>query len=123
MAARHHGVRLSRVYERPSADDGTRVLVDRVWPRGLTKEEAHVDEWCKTVAPSTGLRKWYGHDPQRFEEFVRRYRIELDQPEPAAALAHLRDLAAHGTVTLLTATKNADISQAAVLHELLRHGS
>jgi uncharacterized protein YeaO (DUF488 family) len=123
MAARKYDVKLLRVYEQPSADDGVRVLVDRVWPRGLSKERAHVDEWLKQVAPSTELRKWYHHDPTRFTEFERRYRDELSHAEPAAALQHLRDLAQHNTVTLLTATKNAGISQAAVLADLLRHRS
>jgi uncharacterized protein YeaO (DUF488 family) len=113
------GVRVRRVYDPPRPDDGQRVLVDRIWPRGLGKEHARLDEWCKQVAPSTGLRKWYGHDPDRYEEFTRRYRAELEQPERAAALAHLRELAAAGPLTLLTATRRSDISQAAVLAELL----
>lgn len=123
MATRKRDIRLVRVYDRPGADDGVRVLVDRVWPRGLTKERAHVDEWLKQVAPSTGLRKWYGHDPERFTEFRRRYRDELSEPEPAAALQHLRDLARQNTVTLVTATKDISISQAAVLADLLRRRS
>lgn len=113
-------VRVRRVYEEPAADDGSRVLVDRIWPRGLTRADAALDEWCKGVAPSTELRKWYGHDPARFDEFARRYRAELDEPERAKALAHLRDLAAHRSVTLLTATKDAAISAAAVLAEVVR---
>ena len=71
----------------PLADDGSRVLVDRLWPRGVSKERAHLDEWCKEIAPSTELRKWYGHDPDRFEEFSRKYRAELQDPERAEALA------------------------------------
>lgn len=113
-------VRTRRVYEEPTAEDGTRVLVDRVWPRGLRKDQAHIDEWCKQVAPSTELRKWYGHDPERFQEFTRRYRSELEGPERAEALAGLRKLAQQGTVTLLTATKAIEISQAAVLADLIR---
>jgi uncharacterized protein YeaO (DUF488 family) len=97
------------------------VLVDRIWPRGLSKEKAGLEEWCKAVAPSTALRTWYGHAPERFEEFGRRYRAELEEPERAQALEHLRDLARHGTLTLLTATKRADISEAVVLADLLRH--
>ncbi|HEX3490617.1 MAG TPA: DUF488 family protein [Streptosporangiaceae bacterium] len=112
-------VRLRRVYEEPSPEDGTRVLVDRLWPRGLTKEKAALDEWLKDVAPSTELRRWYGHDPARFEEFRRRYERELDGPEQAAALAGLRDTAGQQTVTLLTATKDIDHSEAAVLADLL----
>lgn len=112
-------VRVRRVYDAPADDDGARVLVDRVWPRGVTKERAHLDAWRKDVAPSAELRTWYGHDPARFEEFARRYQAELDEPERRAALADLRDLAEAGTLTLLTATKRADISQAAVLASLL----
>lgn len=115
-----HEVKVRRAYDEPERADGTRVLVDRIWPRGLSKEKAALDEWRKAIAPSTALRKWYGHDPERFEEFSRRYRAELDEPERADALAHLRDLAAHGTVTLLTAAKRADISEAVVLADLLR---
>jgi uncharacterized protein YeaO (DUF488 family) len=113
-------VRVRRAYDEPSLDDGTRVLVDQIWPRGLTKAKAGLDEWCKTIAPSAALRKSYGHDPARFEEFSRRYRAELAEPERAEALQHLRDLAEHGNLTLITATKQAHISQAAVLASLLR---
>lgn len=113
-------VQVRRVYDDPVRGDGTRVLVDRIWPRGMTKEKADLDEWCKQVAPSTALRKWYGHDPERFDAFTRRYREELIDPERAEAVAHLRRLATGRTLTLLTATKKADISEAAVLAELLR---
>ncbi len=118
--ANKHQVKVRRAYEERRRGDGARVLVDRIWPRGLTKEKADLDEWCKPVAPSTALRKWYDHDPERFEEFGRRYRAELDEPERADALQHLRDLAKHRALTLLTATKHADISEAAVLADLLR---
>lgn len=121
MASRN-SVRLKRIYDEPTSGDGYRVLVDRIWPRGLSHERARIDEWLKEVAPSTQLRTWYGHDPARFEEFERRYRAELTAPEPAAALSHLvalvRDSGPAG-VTLLTATKRYDISQAAVLARLL----
>jgi uncharacterized protein YeaO (DUF488 family) len=112
-------VRVRRAYEQPRADDGRRILVDRVWPRGLSREDAHLDEWCKEVAPSADLRTWYGHAPDRFEEFGRRYRAELEEPERAEALAHLRRLAAAGPLTLLTGARRSDISQATVLAELL----
>ena len=112
-------VRVRRVYEPPSADDGVRVLVDRIWPRGLTKAKAALDEWCRAIAPSTELRKWYGHDPDRFEEFRRRYLAELDQGERSDALARLVDLARDRSLTLLTATKQSDISEAAVLAGVL----
>lgn len=113
-------VRVRRVYEEPDAHDGARVLVDKIWPRGLTKAKAALDEWCKDVAPSTELRQWYSHDPDRFEDFGRRYRAELKEPQRADALAHLRGLAKDRQVTLLTATKEPDISEAEVLAELLR---
>ena len=112
-------VRVRRVYAEPDPDDGTRVLVDRLWPRGVSKARAALDEWCKDVAPSDELRKWYRHDPSRFEEFARRYRAELEDPERAATLAQLRELASDGTVTLLTATKEPAISEAAVLASVL----
>ena len=113
-------VQVRRAYEEPERQDGTRVLVDRIWPRGLTKDKAQLDEWCKQIAPSTALRKWYGHDPARFEEFARRYRAELEEPERAEALQHLRELAKKQTLTLLTATKHAEISEAVVLADLVR---
>jgi uncharacterized protein YeaO (DUF488 family) len=114
------GVRVRRVYDEPERSDGIRVLVDRIWPRGLTKAKAALDEWCKDVAPSTELRKWYSHDPDRFEDFGLRYRAELKDPQRAAALAHLRGLAKDHQLTLLTATRDAEISEAAVLAEMLR---
>jgi uncharacterized protein YeaO (DUF488 family) len=113
-------IRVRRAYNPPSAEDGTRVLVDRVWPRGLRKDAARLDEWAKDVAPSTELRTWYRHDPAKFGEFRQRYTAELAAPGPREALERLRALAADGPVTLLTATRELDISQAAVLAELLR---
>jgi uncharacterized protein YeaO (DUF488 family) len=113
-------LRLRRIYDDPSPDDGFRVLVDRVWPRGLTKDAARLDEWMKEVAPSTPLRRWYGHQPSRFTEFRRRYLAELADQPPAAAVDRLRQQLKAGPVTLLTATKDVDHSQAAVLAELLR---
>lgn len=117
--ARTPGVEVRRVYDEPADTDGDRVLVDRVWPRGLSKQRAALDRWCKAVAPSTELRKWYAHDPDRTDEFARRYRAELDDPERAAALDELRALARRRRVTLLTATKDVERSHAAVLAELL----
>ena len=113
-------IRVRRVYEEPAPGDGARVLVDRVWPRGLRKDAARLDEWARDVAPSTELRTWYQHDPAKFDEFARRYATELDGPGPREALARLRALAAERPVTLLTATKEVEISQAAVLAGLLR---
>jgi uncharacterized protein YeaO (DUF488 family) len=113
------GVRVARVYDPPGPDDGARVLVDRLWPRGLRKEAAVLDGWCRDVAPSTELRRWYGHDPDRFGEFVERYRAELDDPDRAAALADLRQLRRDKPLTLLTATKALDLSHATVLAEVI----
>lgn len=112
-------VQVRRVYDTPEADDGQRVLVDRLWPRGESKAKAQLDAWLKGVAPSTELRKWYAHDPAKFEEFAARYRAELTDDDHAAAFAELKDLAAKGPVTLLTAAKRDDISEATVLKELL----
>ncbi len=115
-----HQVRVGRPYDERSRGDGNRVLVDRLWPRGLSKERADLDEWCTTIAPSSTLRKWYAHDPQRFDEFTRRYLEELAEPERARSLAHLRELLSRRNLTLLTATKHPEISEAAVLVGLLR---
>lgn len=113
-------VRVRRVYDEPETDDGIRVLVDRLWPRGMTKEKASLHEWCKDVAPSTDLRKWYGHDPAKFAEFADRYRTELNQTDRRHALEHLHELVAEGDcLTLLTGTKDSEISEAAVLATIL----
>ncbi len=115
---------MRRIYDDVADGDGTRVLVDRVWPRGLRKDDACYDEWVRDVAPSTELRTWYGHDPDRFDEFRRRYRDELDgSVDGSAALERLREMARNGTLTLLTATKDPEGSQAAVLRELLEPGT
>jgi uncharacterized protein YeaO (DUF488 family) len=115
-------VRVRRIYDAPDPDDGTRVLVDRLWPRGVSKARAQLDEWCKQVAPSNELRTWYHHDPELFDEFTCRYANELGSSEPAAALAHLQELATQQALTLLTATEDPEISEAAVLAELMnRH--
>ncbi|WP_328584675.1 DUF488 domain-containing protein [Streptomyces sp. NBC_00370] len=111
-----------RIYEDASPQDGKRVLVDRLWPRGMSKERAQLDEWLRDVAPSTDLRRWYQHDPERFAGFRDRYIAELDDAAHRPAVTHLRDLAAHDGVTLLTATKDIDHSEAAVLAEWLSGG-
>lgn len=117
MGARRGEVRLKRVYEEPAGTDGCRVLVDRVWPRGVRKEDASIDLWCKEVAPSTELRRWFGHEEQTFEEFAERYRAELAGSPALAALAALvRD---RGTVTLVYGAKDTEHNQAVVLRDLL----
>jgi len=117
--AKTSNVQVRRVYDEPHASDGARVLVDRLWPRGMSKDRAELTQWCKEVAPSPELRTWYGHDPQKFDEFARRYRRELGDQEHADALAELRALAAKGMLTLLTAAKRDDISEATVLQQML----
>ncbi|MCP2337662.1 DUF488 domain-containing protein [Actinomadura rupiterrae] len=112
--------RMRRAYDAPEEADGARVLVDRLWPRGLSKERADLTEWDKQVAPSDELRKWYGHDPARKDEFTRRYRAELDDPERAEIVDHLRELAEKGPVTLLTATKEIEASHLPVLRRRLQ---
>jgi uncharacterized protein YeaO (DUF488 family) len=112
-------IRVRRVYEDAEQSDGARVLVDRIWPRGVSKERADLTSWCKDVAPSTELRKWYQHDPEKWDEFADRYRAELEQPERAQALDELRGYAAEGDLTLLTASKRDDISEARVLKDVL----
>jgi uncharacterized protein YeaO (DUF488 family) len=113
-------IQLRRVYEAATPNPGGhRVLVDRLWPRGLTKAEAALDEWLKDVAPSTELRRWYDHDTDRFEEFARRYRAELRRPPASDAIEHLLQLARTGPITLLTATKDVPHSGAEVLRAVL----
>jgi uncharacterized protein YeaO (DUF488 family) len=109
-----------RVYDEPERADGKRVLVDRLWPRGLSKAKARLDEWLKAVAPSDELRRWYGHDPAKFAEFRRRYQAELTEPERAEAFRHLAEEARSGPVTLLTATRDLERSEAQVLVGLMR---
>jgi len=113
-------VEVRRVYDKREPSEGDfRALVDRLWPRGISKASLRLDEWAKEVAPSTELRRWYGHDPDRFDEFARRYRAELEQQPASDALARLVDSAATGTLVLLTATKDVEHSGAAVLREFL----
>ncbi|MFI1350087.1 DUF488 domain-containing protein [Streptomyces lydicus] len=116
-------IRVRRVYEQSEPADGARVLVDRLWPRGLSKADAQLTEWCKDVAPSSELRRWYGHQEERFETFVERYREELAGESAQQALERLRERAADGPLTLLTATKEVSLSHAEVLAELLREES
>lgn len=115
IAADH--VHLKRAYELPAADDGTRILVDRLWPRGVKKADAAIDEWMKEIAPSTELRKWFGHDPKRWPEFQRRYAAEVRQhSEP---FERLRALARHGRITLVFAAHDEAHNDAVVLKDLL----
>ena len=123
MAKHHVKIALTRVYDEPEPGDGTRVLVERLWPRGLSKERAHVDVWLKEIAPSRELRTWYGHDPEKFAEFRRRYEIELASQTGQTALARLRDLVKQGSVTLVFAAHDTEHTNAVVLRDLLLHAS
>ncbi|WP_337170969.1 DUF488 domain-containing protein [Gemmatimonas aurantiaca] len=111
-----HTVALKRAYDPPSPEDGKRVLVDRLWPRGVSKAEAHIDLWLKDVAPSTDLRTWFAHDPAKWGEFERRYRAELAKNP---ALEELRELVATHSVTLVYGAKDTEHNQAVVLQRLL----
>ena len=110
-------IRLKRAYEPPAPEDGTRVLVDRLWPRGVSKAAARIDQWLKEIAPSADLRKWFGHDPARWPEFRRRYAEELR--ERAGALRALRKLASNEPVTLVYAAHDESHNDAVVLREAL----
>lgn len=112
-------VRVRRIYEPPDPDDGVRVLVDRLWPRGVAKDAAHVDEWPKGLTPSSELRRWYHAGEGSYEDFARRYEAELAAPAAAELLDRVRQLADEGDVTLLTASKSPDRSHATVLLRLL----
>lgn len=111
---------LKRVYDPAEAEDGTRVLVDRLWPRGLTKEEAEIDLWAKEVAPSHELRRWFAHKPERWEEFQARYREELESPEAQERIAELRAMARKGRVTLVYSARDETMNNAQVLRNALR---
>lgn len=111
-------IHIKRVYEAAVTGDGKRILVDRLWPRGLSKDKAHVDLWLKEIAPSNELRKWFAHDPAKWPEFQRRYKHELK--EHREQLTQLRREAAHGRVTLLYGAHDEEHNQAVVLAQLLR---
>jgi uncharacterized protein YeaO (DUF488 family) len=121
MTKHESKVALKRVYEQAEAKDGTRVLVDRLWPRGLSKERAHVDVWLKEVAPSNELRRWFGHDPDKFADFRRRYEAELASESGKEALAKLRGLMKQGPITLVFAAHDVEQNNAVVLRDLLMH--
>jgi len=123
MAKQGLTIALKRVYDKPAPSDGTRVLVERLWPRGLSKERAHIDLWLKEIAPSKELRTWFGHDPEKFVEFRRRYEAELAAESGQEALATLRNLAKQGLVTLVFAAHDTEHTNAVVLHDLLLRDS
>jgi len=108
-------VRIKRAYEPADDGDGYRVLVDRLWARGVSKEKAHLDAWMKEIAPSTELRRWFGHDPARWDEFERRYRVELAEPERRQLVEALAERATHGPVTLIYGARDTAHNEAVVL--------
>jgi uncharacterized protein YeaO (DUF488 family) len=110
-------VGLKRAYEPPVREDGVRILIDRLWPRGVRKADARIDRWIKEIAPSTALRKWFGHDPARWEEFRQRYRAELREHD--AELNALRDQAREGPITLIYSARDEAHNDAVVLREIL----
>jgi len=114
-------LKIKRVYEKPSTGDGFRILLDRLWPRGLTKEKASVNLWMKDLAPSTELRKWFGHDPNKWEEFQKRYLLELDQNKEQIIL--LNEHLKNGTVTLVYGTKDEEHNEAVVLRDMINTAS
>ena len=115
---RASSIAIKRAYDKPSAKDGVRILVDRLWPRGLSKAKLKIDAWPRELTPSTDLRKWYGHEPARFAEFRRRYRAEL--AEHAKELDAVRTMVKGRSATLITATREVDLSHAAVMRGILR---
>ncbi len=113
-------IRLKRIYDEAAAEDGQRILVDRIWPRGVSKEKAMLDDWLKDVAPSEGLRKWFGHDPEKFETFAQKYRQELEEDEQRRQkIANLKRLAEEETVTLVYAARDERHNNAVVLKEMI----
>ncbi len=113
-------VRIKRAYEPADDGDGYRVLVDRLWARGVSKEKAHLDAWMKEIAPSTELRRWFGHDPARWDEFQRRYRAELAEPERRQLVEALAERATHGPVTLIYGARDTAHNEAVVLCAVVR---
>ena len=114
-------ISIKRAYDGPEPDDGRRILVDRLWPRGLSKDRAHIDHWARDVAPSDALRHWFGHDPQKWDEFQRRYREELNANDEAVAA--LRGEIGHGPATLLFAAHDSEHNNAVALRDFLLAGA
>ena len=109
-------LKIKRVYDKPAEEDGTRILVDRLWPRGLTKQKAKVDVWLKDIAPSTELRKWFAHDPEKWKEFIKKYKKELHENKEQAAI--LKEYLRQGTVTLVYGARDEVHNEALVIKEV-----
>lgn len=110
-------IKVKRIYDPPSPDDGKRILIDRLWPRGMKKEKAHIDEWLKEISPSNELRKWYSHDPAKWTEFKKRYRAEISKQ--TELLKKIKNEGKKGTVTLLFSTKELELNNAVALKEII----
>jgi len=110
-------IKVKRIYDPPSPDDGKRILIDRLWPRGMKKEEAHIDQWLKEISPSNELRKWYSHDPAKWPEFKKRYRAEISKE--MELLKRIKNEGKKGTVTLLFSTKELELNNAVALKEII----
>ena len=113
-------LRIKRVYEKRNPGDGKRILVDRLWPRGLTREEAAIDEWMKDLAPSDELRRWFGHEPEKWPDFQRRYTQELSAPDKVRLLDRIARMAGEGNVTIVYAARDAEHNNAKVLEEIMQ---
>ncbi len=112
-------LKIKRAYDKPESSDGKRILIDRLWPRGVSKAEARIDEWLKDLGPSTELRKWFGHDPQRWEEFRKKYLQELSAPDKKVLLEDIARSSEHTDVTLIYSAKDTEHSDVKVLEELI----
>jgi uncharacterized protein YeaO (DUF488 family) len=113
-------LKIKRAYEKKEASDGERILIDRLWPRGVSKAEAGIDEWLKELGPSTELRTWFGHEPEKWAEFQKKYEKELSAPEQKKLLEDIAETAGHSTVTLVYGAKDTEHSNAKVLEKLLQ---
>lgn len=119
MTTAGRAVKVTRIYDAPASTEGYLALVDRLWPRGVKSDRALFDEWAKDAAPSSGLRRWYGHDPAKFTEFAERYRDELARPPASTVVQHLAEIFVRAPLTLLTATKDVEHSGALVLARVI----
>ena len=113
-------LKVKRAYDEKEATDGKRILIDRLWPRGISKTEAHIDDWLKDLAPSAELRRWFGHDPRKWGEFKKKYVKELSSPDKAKLIEDIIQRAKHETITLVYSARDTEHNDARVLEELIR---
>ncbi len=112
-------IKIKRVYEQPDKDDGKRILVNRIWPRGISKDRARLSDWRKDIAPSNELRKWFGHAPERWDEFKERYRAELEEADKMEEVREISDMAEEGNVTLIFGAKDTEYNNARALESFI----